>query len=60
MCIWERPDWPHFRWNAHSLAQPLAPASEAFLAHRLGAPDAALGPTDRRAEVMPPETATHL
>ena len=24
MYIWELPDWPHFRWDASSLAQPLA------------------------------------
>jgi len=24
MYIWERPDWPHFRWDANKLAQPLA------------------------------------
>ena len=24
MYIWELPDWPHFRWSADKLAQPLA------------------------------------
>jgi Domain of unknown function (DUF4172) len=24
--IWELPDWPHFRWDAGRLAQPLAAA----------------------------------
>lgn len=26
MYIWELPDWPHFRWDANKLAQPLAAA----------------------------------
>jgi Fic family protein len=26
MYIWELPDWPHFRWEASALAQPLAEA----------------------------------
>jgi len=26
MYIWERPDWPHFRWDASALARPLAEA----------------------------------
>lgn len=26
MFIWERPDWPRFRWDAHRLALPLAAA----------------------------------
>lgn len=26
MYIWELPDWPHFRWDAAALAQPLAAA----------------------------------
>lgn len=26
MYIWERPDWPHFRWNAELLLYPLAEA----------------------------------
>jgi Fic family protein len=26
MYIWELPDWPHFRWDASALAQPLADA----------------------------------
>lgn len=26
MYIWELPDWPHFRWDASALAQPLAAA----------------------------------
>lgn len=98
MYIWERPDWPHFRWDAHRLAPPLAAAHlkqgrllghlervgfplqleaelqatteetvknaeiegeildrasvRSSLARRLGVPDAALGPIDRRAEGM--------
>jgi Fic family protein len=96
MYIWERPDWPHFRWDANKLAQPLAAAHlkqgrllgrlerlgfplqveaelqatteeavknaeiegeilnrasvRSSIARRLGVPDAALGPVDRRAE----------
>jgi Fic family protein len=26
MYVWELPDWPHFRWDANKLAQPLAVA----------------------------------
>ena len=26
MYIWECPDWPHFRWDANTLSQPLADA----------------------------------
>jgi Fic family protein len=26
MYIWDLPAWPHFRWDAHTLAQPLAAA----------------------------------
>ena len=26
MYIWELPNWPHFRWDANRLAQPLAAA----------------------------------
>ena len=96
MYIWELPDWPHFRWDAGSLAQPLAAAHmkqghllgrlewlgfplkieaelqatteeavknaeiegeilnrdsvRSSIARRLGVPDAAIGPVDRRAE----------
>lgn len=96
MYIWELPDWPHFRWDANDLAQPLAVAHlqqgrllgrmerlgfalqieaaleasteeavknaeiegeilnrssvRSSIARRLGVPDAALGPEDRRAE----------
>ncbi|HEY6432347.1 MAG TPA: Fic family protein [Acetobacteraceae bacterium] len=96
MYIWELPDWPHFRWNADLLAQPLAVAHlkqgrllgrlerlgfplqieaelqatteeavknaeiegeilnresvRSSVARRLGVPDAATGPLDRRAE----------
>lgn len=98
MYIWERPDWPHFRWDAERLAPSLAEAHlrqgrllgrlaglgfdlrieaelqaiteeavknaeiegeilnresvRSSVARRLGAPDAALGPVDRRAEGM--------
>ena len=96
MYIWELPDWPHFGWDAHRLAEPLANAhfKEGFflskmgrlglaerytaevealteeaiktseiegehlnyesvrssVARRLGVPNAALGPEDRRVE----------
>ncbi len=96
MYIWERPDWPQFRWDADRLAKPLAAAhlkqgrflgrmerlglefqcqaelravtEEALknaeiegeilrpesvrssVARRLGVPDAAVGPEDRRVE----------
>lgn len=96
MCIWELQEWPHFRWNAERLADPLADAhvKQGFLlgsmarlgfaqrleaevealteeaiksseiegehlnpesvrssvARRLGVPNAALGPEDRRVE----------
>ncbi|HEY1933642.1 MAG TPA: Fic family protein [Acetobacteraceae bacterium] len=96
MYIWERPDWPRLRWDAATLAQPLAEAHvklgrllgrlaglgfalqletelqatteeavknaeiegeilnrdsvRSSIARRLGVPDAAPGPVDRRAE----------
>lgn len=96
MYLWESPDWPRFRWNADTLAQPLAAAHlkqgrllgrlerlgfplkieaelqatteetvknaeiegeilnrdsvRSSIARRLGVPDAAIGPIDRRAE----------
>jgi len=96
MYIWELPDWPHFRWNAELLLNPLATArlkqgrllgrmgrlgfdlqleaevqaitEEALksseiegeilnretvrssVARRLGVPDAAIAPEDRRVE----------
>jgi Fic family protein len=96
MFIWELPDWPRFRWDANTLAQPLAATHlkqgrllgrlerlgfalqieaelqatteeavknaeiegeilnresvRSSVARRLGVPDAALGPVDRRAD----------
>ena len=96
MFIWELPDWPRFRWDANTLAQPLATVHlkqgrllgrlerlgfalqveaelqatteeavknaeiegeilnresvRSSVARRLGMPDAALGPVDRRAD----------
>lgn len=96
MFIWELPDWPHFRWDADRLAQPLGATHlkqgrllgrlerpgfalqvetelqatteaavknaeiegdilnrdsvRSSIARRLGVPDAALGPEDRRVE----------
>ena len=96
MYIWELPDWPRFRWDANTLAQPLAAVHlkqgrllgrmerlgfalqveaelqatteeavknaeiegeildresvRSSIARRLGVPDAALGPVDRRAD----------
>lgn len=96
MYIWELPDWPRFRWDASTLAQPLAATHlkqgrllgrlerlgfalqieaelqatteeavknaeiegeilnresvRSSIARRLGVPDAALGPVDRRAD----------
>lgn len=96
MYIWELPDWPHFKWDADRLAQPLAATHlkqgrllgrlerlgfalqietelqatteaavknaeiegeilnrdsvRSSIARRLGVPNAALGPEDRRVE----------
>jgi len=32
--IWQLPDWPHLRWNAHRLLAPLAECHEAHGALR--------------------------